>query len=262
MSLNQILWLLSALGEAVVIGLLAYRRVWKKLPWFFAFCIWALASDVGEYAVVHFSPSGYLNVYLVAKIIESILEFCVLVEISWSVFRPYKASLPHPTIYVLGGLVAIAAAIIWFLPDSSAFANPSFSRAWHLVGRLDRTDSLLRILFFLILAACSQLLSIGWRDREIQVTTGLGFYSIVSLTTTMLRAHQSADAYRVLDEFLVASYILCLLYWVVSFAQKEAERREFTPQMQGLLLAAAGAARTTRISMTDHSDKPRNGGRP
>jgi hypothetical protein len=78
----------------------------------------------------------------------------------------------------------------------------------------------------------------------------------------VLRAHQSADQYRVLDQFLVASYIVCLMYWVVSFAQKEAERRAFTPQMQGLLLAVAGAARTTRISMTDHSGKPRNGGRP
>jgi hypothetical protein len=38
---------------------------------------------------------------------------------------------------------------------------------------------------------------------------------------------------------------------VVSFAQKEAERREFTPQMRSFLLAAAGAARTTRVAMTE-----------
>jgi len=36
----------------------------------------------------------------------------------------------------------------------------------------------------------------------------------------------------------------------VSFAQKEAERREFSPQMQGLLLAVAGSARSTRIALT------------
>jgi hypothetical protein len=43
----------------------------------------------------------------------------------------------------------------------------------------------------------------------------------------------------------------------VSFAQKEAERREFTPQMRSFLLAAAGAARTTRVAMTDsRDDKP------
>jgi hypothetical protein len=55
----------------------------------------------------------------------------------------------------------------------------------------------------------------------------------------------------------VASYICSLLYWVFSFAQKEAERREFTPQMRSFLLAAAGAARTTRVALNDsRSDKP------
>ena len=36
-----------------------------------------------------------------------------------------------------------------------------------------------------------------------------------------------------------------------------AERREFTPQMQSMLLAVAGAARNTRIALDDSSnDKP------
>jgi hypothetical protein len=51
----------------------------------------------------------------------------------------------------------------------------------------------------------------------------------------------------------VASYICSLLYWVFSFAQKEAERREFSPQMQGFLRAVAGTARATRVAMTDSS---------
>ena len=45
------------------------------------------------------------------------------------------------------------------------------------MSQLQHTVSILRILFFLVLAGGSQLLSIGWRDRELQVATGLGFYS-------------------------------------------------------------------------------------
>jgi hypothetical protein len=259
-SLNQILWLLSALGEAVVIGLLAFRHGWKTLPWFFIFCIWALAGDVAEYAVMHFFPAHYFTVYFATRVLDSVLLFCVLVEVAWSIFRPFRASLPPQTLYVLGGLIAVIGIAVWPFADSAAYAH--YPMQWHQLARLQQTGSILRIVFFLILAACSQLLSIGWRDRELQVVTGLGFYSFVALTTTVLRAHQSADQYRVLDQFLVASYIVCLLYWTVSFAQKEAERREFTPQMQGLLLAVAGAARTTRISLSDHSDKPGREGRP
>ncbi len=45
-----------------------------------------------------------------------------------------------------------------------------------------------------------------------------------------------------------------MVYWIVSFAQKVPERREFTPQMESFLLALAGHARGTRVAMTGSSD--------
>jgi hypothetical protein len=42
-----------------------------------------------------------------------------------------------------------------------------------------------------------------------------------------------------------------MAYWVFSFAQQEAERREFTPQMQSFLMAVAGSARATRLTLTE-----------
>ena len=66
--------------------------------------------------------------------------------------------------------------------------------------------------------------------------------------------------YHLLDQAVAVSYVCSLAYWVVSFATKEAERREFTPQMQSLLLAMAGTARSTRMALTDSaSDKNRRG---
>jgi hypothetical protein len=183
------------------------------------------------------------------KIVDFLLEFCVLVELVWSVFRPFRASLPRSTFWILGVLIAVVGVAIWPFADSAAFAH--FPHQWHELARLQQTGAILRVLFFLVLAGCSQLLSIGWRDRELQVATGLGFYSFVALATTVLRAHENADQFRTLDQFLVASSLVTLLYWIVSFAQREAERRQFSPQMQGLLLALAGSARTTRIDLSD-----------
>jgi hypothetical protein len=74
----------------------------------------------------------------------------------------------------------------------------------------------------------------------------------------MIQAHQTtASQVLQLNQFVVASYIVSLVYWAFSFAQQEAERREFTPQMRSFLLAVAGAARSTRVSLTgSHGDKP------
>jgi hypothetical protein len=250
MSLDNALWLSGVVAQAAVVGLLLYRRVWRSLPVFCVYCAWDLFSSAGAYAILRFFPASYLTAYLAETVVGSALEFGVLVELAWSVLRPYRTFLPRGALVIVGGLVVALGAAIW------PFATiPGFSylpAEWHFLLRLLQTNAILRVLFFLALAGCGQLLSIGWRDRELQVATGLGFYSLVSLAVAMLHTHlMTGSQYTHLNQVVVASYICSLLYWVFSFAQKEAVRREFTPQMQNLLLAVAGAARSTRVGLTD-----------
>ena len=190
------------------------------------------------------------RLYLAATVMESALEIGVLVELAWSVLRPFRASLPRGALVVVCGLVLALGAAIWPFAVIPGFGNlpPEF----HVLMRLRQTTSILRILFFLGLAGGSQLLSIGWRDRELQVASGLGFYSLASLAVAMLHAHLTMGSqYTLLNQVEVGAYLCSLLYWVFSFAQKEAERREFSPQMQGFLRVVAGTARATRVAMAD-----------
>ncbi len=119
---------------------------------------------------------------------------------------------------------------------------------------LMQTVSILRILLFVILAGCSQLLSLSWRDRELQVATGLGIYSLVGLGVAMLHTHNaSPEQNKYYNLFVAASYVITMIYWAVSLLQREAERQEFTPQMQNLLLAMAGVARADREALVQRS---------
>ncbi|MGA2672744.1 MAG: hypothetical protein ABSE99_05900 [Terracidiphilus sp.] len=261
MSLDNAFWLTGVVIETAVLGLLLYRRVWQVLPIFCLYCAWDLLGNAGLYAIFRFFPGSYLTAYLVETIVDSVLEFGVLVELAWSVLRPFRASLPRGSLLVVSGLIVAIGAAIWPFAVIPGFGNlpPEF----HLLMRLQQTTSILRILLFLALAGFSQLLSIGWRNRELQVATGLGFYSFVSLAVAMLHTHQAmGPLYNHLQQIVVAASLCSLLYWVFSFAQKEAERREFSPQMQNLLLAVAGAARSTRMALTDStSDKERKPGK-
>jgi hypothetical protein len=261
MSLDNAFWLVGIVIETAVLGLLFYRRVWRIFPVFCVYCAWDLFTSAGTYAVFRFFPTGYFSAYLVETTVDSALQFGVLVELAWSVLRPVRTFLPRGSLIVVGGLVVALGAAIWPFAVISGFGD--FPPQWHLLMRLLQTTAILRILFFLVLAGCSQLLSIGWRSRELQIATGLGFYSLVSLGVAMLHTHQTmGPLYRHLNQVEVASYLCSLLYWVFSFAQKEAERREFSPQMQNLLLAVAGAARSTRMALTDStSDKERKPGK-
>ena len=259
MTLDTKLVLLTALVEAVVIGLLAYRKFYKKLPLFFCYLIWLLILSVASVSIAHsYSEEVLQKIFVVADIVDAAFMFCVLVELSMSVLSPIRSSLPSWTVYGVAGIMMVAFALIW------PFAKPPGFKTLDSLSKIqvhvDMTNAVLPIVFFLALAACSQWLSLSWRDRELQIGTGLGIFALATLTISLLKMNvgtATTDAiqrYHLLDQAQAASYIPAMLYWLVSFAQKVPERRDFTPQMENFLLAVAGNARSTRVAMRDSSD--------
>ena len=265
MSLETILWLSASVAEAAVIALLLFRRVWRSFPLFFAYSAWTLLSSAADYLILLNYPVSspvYRTNYLVSVIVDSVLLFCVLIELAWSILRPVRSSLPRGALAVIFLLIFALGAAIW--PFAAYPGAEHLSRETAAVLRIQQTFSILRVVVFLALAGFSQLLSIGWRDRELQIANGLGFTSLVGLAVAFVHTHQSTWAqYNNLYQIGVAGYLCSLLYWIVSFSQKEAERRAFTPQMQNMLLAVAGAARTTRVALADSAkDETQRRGRP
>jgi len=249
-SLDNALWLAVIVTDAVLLVAVSSRRIWRTLPIFCSFCVWDLVSNVGAYLVNRFHPSAYFHFYFAQSILDSTLQFAVLVELGWSLLRPLRSSLPRSALLAVIALILLAGAAIW--PFAALPGLVHVGRQGHLLVQLQQTVAVLRILLFLILAGGSQLLSISWRDHELQIATGWGVVSLVSLTAALLHTHQTTvSQYQHLGEIVVASYVCCLVYLVVCFAQKEAERRQFTPQMQKVLLAMAGSARTARVALSD-----------
>lgn len=255
MDLANALWLLGFPIEAALIVLLLYRRAWRAFPAFFTLVFWDFLTGSSNFIIVKYigglNGTPYMNAYLFEVSVSSVLEFSVLVELAWSVLKPIRGSLSRIALVYIAALILLAGAVVWTFSGVSTSVSHREALLVHLV----QTVGFLRVGFFLLLAAASQWLSIGWRDRELQIATGLGFYSLVSLVTAMLRTHASdTSQFGHLNEVVIGGYLCSLLYWAVSFAQKEAARREFTPQMQSMLLAVAGAARANRTAMA-HSQR-------
>jgi hypothetical protein len=183
-------------------------------------------------------------------VVDSLFQFAVLVELGWGILRPMRASLPRQSILILAALIALAGALIW--PVAAWTIPTNLSASGRTLVQVQQTFAVLRVVVFMALAGFSQILSIGWRDRELQIATGLGFYSMVSLAVSLIHTHQAPGLrYGQLDSLVIASYISSLLYWVYSFSQREEERQEFTPQMRSFLLAVTGAARGTRVALAE-----------
>lgn len=259
MTLETFLIVFGLLAEAAALALAVYRKVYKTLPLFSCYLAWGLVSDAGVSLLTrHFPDSAVpgLQIYFVNAIIDSVFMFCVLIELSMSVLRPVRGMLSKWTIPAVALALALSCAVIW--PFAKSPGLEQTAQQYQIIVHLQLTISVMRILYFVVLAAGSQFLSIGWRDRELQVATGFGFYALASLSVALFHMNQGPGGpgnpaldhqFHILDQMVAASYVCSMVYWSVSFLQKVPERREFTPQMQSLLLAVAGNARTARVAM-------------
>ncbi len=100
------------------------------------------------------------------------------------------------------------------------------------------------------MVALSQILSIGWHDRELQIASGFGFYSILSLVVSVLHTHQAVGPrYHWLDLVTSFGYLGTLTYWVVCFSIKEPEIRKISPQMQRFLVSIGGTVHADRLAL-------------
>jgi hypothetical protein len=226
LSIYPVLLTTGVIAEALVLALLSWRREYRRLPMFFIYIVWAVVSDCSM-PVLHWRfPDAYVGIFLVETSLDSLLQYGVLVELAWSVLRPFHVLPPRRVLPATALGVLAAGVLAW--PFS---VMPGTARlAWDtvLIVRVQETFAILRVVFFLVLAIASHWLAIGWRNRELQIATGLGLYSLGSLAGTLAHQYQSVGTlnYHRVDFAIAASYFGSLLYWVVSFAQKEPPRPE------------------------------------
>lgn len=244
-NLDQVIVSVGILAEAALLAMLIYRRVYRTLPVFFIYVAWGLASDAAMLILQFHNPKQYIDMFVVEMSIDSALQYVVLVELTWAVLRPFRASLPRGTLAAISIMIFGLGVAAWPVGNLRGFST--LTPTWQFLEHLQTSIAVLRVMFFAILAAGSHLLSMGWRDRELQVATGLGSYSLVSLAGAILHSYQrSAASFHVVDIVVSMSYLLSMVYWTGCFAQKEAPRHEFTPQMQGFLSAVARSAHSQR----------------
>jgi hypothetical protein len=260
-TLDTALFIVGLVMEATVLGLLLFRRIYKSLPIFSLYLAWSIINDVGVFFLIRHFPNNGLRIYLVSSAVDALLMFSILIEISMSVLGPIRRSLPRWTVLEVGALVLCLCGVVWLFTKPTGYADVPLKQ---LIVHMQMTTATVRVLFFVALAALSQFLSLGWRDRELQIATGFGIYSLASLLVELtyqnpaLLSSPTIAQFHRLEQIASTSYVLSLLYWTFSFVQAEAERREFTPQMHNLLLALAGNARDTRISMARSSSKSKS----
>jgi hypothetical protein len=236
-----------------------FRRGLARLyPIFVIYLLLNLVEDpLGWF--LHGQLGAYRHFYFVVTILDYVLQILIVFEIAQNVLRPSRRSIPFPILPVATVAVLLCAILA-----------ASFSRGGQATGTAHLVQismhvtlglAILKLLVFAALAGFAQMLGIGWKSHVLQLATGLAFYAAASLLIQISSSHISTLDRAVYIAHLVRlsqiqslAYNLALVFWIWAFSRNEAPRKDFTPQMQEVLVTIAQSAKRTRLSVTRSSD--------
>jgi hypothetical protein len=241
--------------QAVLAAAMLRRGLARIYPIFLLYLCLNLIEDPSGILLSSHSPALYRQFYFVVTVLDYVLQLFILWEIADNVFRPTKGAAPLPAKRLVAvGLLACLLIAASFSPRITLIAT--MDSLTHITLVL----AVLKIVLFAVLAAFAQLLGIGWRNHVLQLASGFAFFGAASLLVQMSSSHtptgeQYAAHLFALNEIQSGAYLATLLFWIWAFSRNDAPRKDFTPQMQEVLVTIAQSAKRTRLAVTRGSDR-------
>ena len=220
-SIDLTLWLAGIGMEALLLGLVIWKRVYRSLPIFSGFFFWCLLSDGGMAVAVRF-PNAYLQATLVNISVDALFQLAILAELGRAVVRHNRVTPPSRiAIALLTVLALVLAGSLnkWVIPTQLPVAD-----ILYLV--LMQLFAILRVVLLLTLVWWSSLQGLHWPSRELRILTGLSVYIMSTLCVAILHSRNMGGMeYHWLDQLLVAIYLWTLAYWIFASTTSVVEQQ-------------------------------------
>jgi hypothetical protein len=251
-------WLAAFLCEILLACILLVRGEYRRFPVFVAWICFLVIADPTVFWISRLaSPSVYYQASGIASVLDSLFQLGVLIEIAYAVLKPAQRSLPRGLLvgmaFVL--LIGFVGTLVWTLDQSQQ--SKIFQLVYVRLLQINFSFAYLRLGLFAAITGCSQMLGITWKNHVIRLAAGLAFFSAVSVMVELTLAHLPHSNhhtyemnYSLLSRTQVIAYLCALSFWVWSFLRKDAPRREFTPQMERILVTISQTVRRDRVSLT------------
>jgi len=251
LTVDGVLGTVTLVAEAAIAYLMIKRGSRRDYPILLTYMFFNLVED--PLAWILRNSHIYPKFYFTCTVLDYLLQLLIIFEIGRNVLRPSKRSLPFRLWpIVTGGILVCAIVAATFSPQIQSSDNA----ATHVLIRVTLGLAILKLLLFAGMAGFAQFLGIGWKSRVLQLASALAFYGAVSLLVQLSSSHLSSADPSYMPHIIrfaqiqSGAYNLMLILWIWAFSQNEAPRKDFTPQMQEVLVTIAGAAKRTRLAVT------------
>jgi hypothetical protein len=196
----------------VLLALLVRRRVYRVLPYFFAYGAFAVGADIARF-VTHSHRHPYYLTYWITEAGYDVLGILVMYEVVRTIFgnltRAWWARLIFPAVLVAGAGMSLARA--GAVP--SRLSGPEF---YIVVGEI--AVRFVQVFVFAGLVTLVPILGLRWRQYPYGVATGFGLYATVMLLTTT-KFSDFGTRFKLLWGWTsLVAYSLAVVIWIWFFS--------------------------------------------
>jgi hypothetical protein len=256
LTVDGVLQAVTLVAQAALAYLMIKKKSSRDYPILLTYMFFNLVEDPLAWSLQH--ARFYPKFYFTFMVLDYLFQLLIVLETGRNVLRPSKRSLPFRLWPVVtGGILVCAILAATFSPQVQSGGN---GVAAHSLLRVALGLAMLKLLLFAGMAGFAQFLGITWRSRVLQLASALAFYGAVSLLVQLSSSHLSSSdpsymAHLVrFAQIQATAYNIMLIAWIWAFSRNEAPRKDFTPQMQEVLVTIAGAAKRTRLAVTRSAD--------
>jgi hypothetical protein len=249
--LDKLLWAASFIGNVALFLVLLVRGRWRQFPvitGYMAFqnILTGLLYEIYRYG----SPRLYSVAYWTSDIFDFIFQLGLMFEISRVVLKP-TGTWVRDAKWIFLSLAAIVVPLATILALLVKPPTLGFLEQWEIRSQL--FTSLLICELFLIVMMASNHLGLVWRNHVMGLGQGLSAFGLVSLFVDGAHCIGPFRYYTKLEHVKIASYLIALVYWMITFWRQEPQRKELTPEMQAFLASFHRSARQDLSSVVVHT---------
>jgi hypothetical protein len=176
---ESLLWCAHPLLQAVVAGVMYWRRLHKTFPIFFAYIVAQIAIFMVVFPLQKWGDySVYFYTYWATNALSVVLGFKVIHEIFLDVFRPYHTLRDLGTVlFRWAGLVMLMVAMVVAASTTGGAEDPFING----IMTLQRSVRVVQVGLVLFLLVFSAYLGITWKQKSFGIALGFGGFAGVEL---------------------------------------------------------------------------------
>jgi len=206
------LWLASTVMQALLVGVLLYRRAWSKFPIFTTYACCCLLEGALAF-VTKGNGMLYFYTYWVCEAVTTLLGLAIVYEVFNELFSPHAAlrKIARMIFRIAIILLALVAAVV-MISEASTSPVRVIGSVMMVVAEAVRFVEVGLLMFLFLFSGAFGL---HWRAPVFGIALGLGVFAAVDLVNVTLHSHLESSAYGFLNLTRAAAFCISVSVWTM-----------------------------------------------